>query len=275
MYNAIRKAQTRVTQASFAVDVAKHFKSGNGKMGNARMADLGLTDSNGVDKGLQDVFNNIVEFDADGTLLKLNADQWPKDVRERFQYGLLRDEAQQIQRTLVGELPTWMNRPMMGLIFQFREMPLVANNKQLARSMAFADKEAVTAVVLNSMMAGLVRYSKFAALGATATTGDDVSDPTIEQMAPHKYITQFGIFSDLGDLILDTGDVNSIRDAKDLALQQVPSLGLMEDYGNIAIPQEARKKRLDAIQGATPLGNTALGDALFLAVEKMMNEWEN
>ena len=44
-YNMVRRAQTRAVQASFVLDIANHFTKGTGVMGNARMADVGLTDT--------------------------------------------------------------------------------------------------------------------------------------------------------------------------------------------------------------------------------------
>ena len=266
-FNAIRRVQSRVTQASFVVDVAKHFKSGTGVMGNNRMADVGLTDGFGKDVELQDVFDNLVEYDVNGLPTKLNFNKWPESARKKFQYALLRDEAQQVQRTQVGELPPWMNKPMMALVFQFLQMPLVATNKQLGRSLAFADKEAVTAVMLNAAMSGLVRYSKFAALGAgvTAITGNEWTEPTGEQMQAHKYIAQFGIIPDARDLVLDTYSAGTNGDASDAVgevLGKIPAMGLMSDYWNTT-QGETRDNQIDAVQGIIPLGNVAVGDMLF------------
>lgn len=260
-YNAVRRAQSRITQASFTVDVAKHFKSGTGKMGNARMADVGLTDANGIDIELQDVFNNIVEYDKDGLPTKLNVEKWPRSAREKFQYALIRDEAQQIQRTHIGELPPWMNKPMMALVFQFRQMPIVANNKQLGRSLAFADKEAVVATMLNAAMSGLVRYSKFAALGlgVAAITDSEWQEPTEGQMQVDKYIAQFGIFPDARDLVMDAYQAGTTGDYRQLQ-GQVPVMGLMKDYYDSGFGE--KREQIEAAQGLVPLGNTAYGDMI-------------
>lgn len=269
-YNAIRRFQSRITQASFAVDVAKHFKDKSGKMGNARMADVGLTDANGVDLELQEVFDNLVEYGADGLLKKLNVDKWPESARKKFQYALLRDEAQQIQRTHVGELPPWMNKPLMALAFQFRQMPIVATNKQMSRSLAFADKEAVTATMLNAAMSGLVRYGKFVGLGigVTAITGREWQDPNEEQMQVDKYITQFGIFPDARDLVLDAYSAGTTGKTSDIErlLGQVPVMGLMKDYYDSGFGD--KREQIDAAQGLVPLGNTAYGDMIHTWIQE-------
>ena len=272
-YNAIRRFQSRIAQASFVLDVSKHFKNGTGKMGNARMADVGLTEVDGTNVELSDVFNNLVEYGSDGLPTKLNVDKWPKHVREQFQYAMIRDEAQQIQRTHVGELPPWMNSPMMALVMQFRQMPIVANNKQLGRSLAFADKEAVTAVMLNAAMSGLVRYSKFAALGlgVAAITGNEWEEPNEGHMQVDKYIAQFGIFPDARDLVYSAYETGTTQDA-DRIMGQVPVLGLMKDYYEAFGGSENAKEQIDAAQGLTPLGNTAYGDMIYTWIQETFGD---
>lgn len=276
-YNAIRRTQSRVTQASFVIDVAKHFKDGTGKMGNARMADVGLTNPDGTNSALKKVFNELVEYGDDGLVKRLNADKWPKSAREEFQYALLRDEAQQIQRTHIGELPPWMNSPVMSMIFQFRQMPIVATNKQLGRSLAFADKEAVAGVLLNTAFAGLVRFSKFAALGigVTAITGQTWREPENEdQMDIQKYVAQFGIFADATDLVLDAHRASQSGEADEWGklAGQIPVLGLMNDYKNAVPHGQGSKEQIDAAFGLLPLGNTAYGDMCHAWIQDTFGE---
>lgn len=265
-FNAIRRAQSRIAQASFTVDAARHFKYGKGVMGNARMADVGLTDVDGTDVDLEYVFKNIVEYDADGYPTKLNVEQWSPEAREKFQFAMLRDEAQQVQRTHVGELPPWMNSPLMSLVFQFRQMPIVATNKQLGRHLAFADKEAATATLLNAAIAGMVRYSKFAVLGAgyMALTDSDKQEPNYRQMQTDKYIAQFGIFPDAKDLVMGAYQVGTsdkkTEQLREEVMGQVPVLGLMSDYYNTASNDWQSHEQIEAAQGLVPLGNTAYGD---------------
>lgn len=280
-FNMIRKYQSRVVQSSFIMDTAKHFKNRTGKMGNARMADVGLTDTSGNNKVLEDVFNNIVEWDATGLPSKLNVDKWPKEARELYMFAMNRDEAQNIQKTLVGELPPWMNRPLVALGMQFREMPLVANNKQLARSMAFADKEAVTGVLLNAAFAGLLRYGRFAGMGygAYLLTGKEAQEPNYRQTQEHMYMTQGGIFPDLTNLAMSaytaghSGIDNGIYGNPDVErlLNQVPVMGLMKDYKDSLPIYDDYRKNAEAAQGLVPLGNTAYGDLIHTYLMEKVN----
>jgi len=279
-YNMIRRAQTRAVQASFMLDIANHFTKGKGVMGNARMADVGLTDTLGKNAQMEAAFKKYAEFDSDGVLKKLNINKWDKAVREELQYAMIRDEAQQIQRTHVGELPPWMNKPIMGLIFQFRQMPIVANSKSLGRSLAFADKEAVTGVMLNTAIAGLVRYGKFAALGTAANivTGEDRKvAPTPDLTQTQKYITPFGIFPDMHDLVYGRGGIDSISDMDSgwNALQsQIPVMGLMNDYheaGKSATRGDV-KGMVDSASNLVPLSNTALAEVMGQALMKQIEK---
>ena len=273
-YNMIRRAQSRIVQTSFMHDVANHFLSGTGKMGNKRLADLGVTDVDGINDAMKDQFIKYAEMDENGVLTKLNIEKWDKPVRDQLQYAMIRDEAQMIQRTLIGEAPPWHNKPMLALIAQFREMMIVSQNKQLARSMKFADKEAVTATLLNTAMAGLVRYAKFAGLaaGTAAITGQEIETPTGEQMQLHKYILQLGIFGDAYDLVL--GGHNIVEEGVydhttvDRALSEVPVYGLAKDYVNVGLGWD--DGRLQATKGIVPLGNTAYGDHFFTGINEII-----
>ena len=286
-YNMTRRFQTRVTQASFILDIANHFTRGKGVMGNARMADVGITDTLGKNVGLEAAFKKHAEFDENGVLVKLNIDKWDKSIREELQYAMIRDEAQQIQRTHVGELPPWMNKPLMGLIFQFRQMPIVANSKALGRAMAFADKEAVTGVMLNTAVAGLVRYGKFvglaAATGAVVGELDNDKEITDDQTQISRYIAAAGIFPDLHDLVMGRSGISSIdtdsgagfRDTTwDFIQGQIPVMGLMNDYYNAgeAGAKGDIKGLVESAEGLVPLSNLAIAEVLFAALQPTIDK---
>lgn len=276
LFNSIKRGQSRIVQASFVIDAAKHFKSNSGKMDNRRRADIGLTDPDGRNELLEDVFNNIVEYDANGLPTKLNIDKWPPDAREEFALAMLRDEAQTIQKALVGELPQWLNSPFWSLMLQFRQFGLLAMNKQLRRSASFADKQAVFDVLLNTASAGLVRYAKFAVLGTgiAAITGE--SDPEenlwnsdLADVDLHKYVSQFGIYPDAVDLVLSAKDVDKPGEAWELLSSEIPTLSVAADAMKLATTDSDREK-IDAIHGLTMLGNTALGDMFYAMLEEQL-----
>ena len=80
--------------------------------------------------------------------------------RRQLAIALNRMEAEVIQRSLAGEQPAWMNPVAMQVIMQFRDMSFVAGNKQTLRQLAFGDKEAMTALGLNTAFAALTRVAR-------------------------------------------------------------------------------------------------------------------
>lgn len=192
--NAIQKAQSRLLQASFSVDIARAAKFNKGTSTGARLNDLGLTADGKA-------FANIrkhVEFDEDGFPSNFNFDSWDKDALDEFVYAMNREEAQLMPRVMAGELPVFMNKPMWQVIMQFRKTPLAFMSKGAQRNLQFADREAVLGTVLNSMTAGVTRYSKFALAGGgyAALTDEEFRQPTMNQMQPWNYVSNFGIMGD-------------------------------------------------------------------------------
>jgi hypothetical protein len=85
-------------------------------------------------------------------------------------------------------------------------------------------------------------------------------------MSVSKYITQFGIYADAYDLVLGDNklrDVENTKDVGEIALREVPVLGLGKDYYDAFGGADNSKELIDAAQGLTPLGNTALGEMIY------------
>lgn len=285
-FNMIRRFERRLANASFMIDTAKAFKDGTGVMSEARMKDIGL-DPN--DWQLQDTFRNIVEYDENGVVSKLNIDKWDDEVRERYHLAMYRDDAQVVQQTIGGEMPAWINKPMMTVLAQFKQQAILANNKQLNRNLQFADKEAVFGVMMNMTMAGLTRTAKFGTLGAAAyaVTGDDsqLIDPQnpffdtgedgIDYMDAEKYVSQFGFFSDIGHLAWDVSDSIASEDpvtgVAEVAMGEIPMLGWMKDYYDIGAADTLNEKA-DAVKGVAILGNMQFADTIYKGLEAALED---
>ena len=106
-YDAIRKAQSYVSQRSFGMSVARHFNGSKTKLSNGRLADWGLTDAAGKNTDMQAMFKKHVQFDAEGYPTKYNFDKWDTKQLDDFRYAMQRMEAQTQARALAGELPRW------------------------------------------------------------------------------------------------------------------------------------------------------------------------
>ena len=273
MYNLIKKYQSRITKMSFIADVGKHFNSGQGKMGTTRMADLGLTDLDGKDVDLEYAFKNHVEYGDSGVPTKLNIDKWSTAARDKLQYAMHRDESQMIHKNLPGEMPPWMNIPAMSLLMQFKNMPIGAMNKQLGRQAQFADKEAVMSVLMNAAFSGVIRYGKWAALlGTAAAIKGEESRPVNNDLANvQQYVAAFGIFPDVSNIASNGATSFNNGDYEDVLIRNIPVLGLAKDAYDAGTADNT-KDRIDAIQGLTPLGNTAYGDVAVMALHELLED---
>ena len=192
--NAVQKAQSRLLQASFSVDIARAAKFGKGTSTEARLIDLGLK----ADSKAFEQIRTHVEFDADGFPENFNFSKWDKDGLDQFVYAMNREEAQLMPRVMAGELPVFMNKPIWQAIMQFRKTPLAFMSKGAQRNMQFADREAVVGTVLNSLTAGVTRYAKVALGGAAyvALSDAEFKAPTLDQAQPYNYVSNFGILGD-------------------------------------------------------------------------------
>ena len=136
-FNLIRRKQYEVAQASTATAVARKLSGMKTSLNDNRLRDLGLDTP-----AMKEAMKNV-EFSSDNQVISFNFDKWDGEAMDTFIYGIYRDATQSVQRTLVGERPAHLNRPMMQLLTQYLEMPIVAMNKKLGRQIQFADKEAV------------------------------------------------------------------------------------------------------------------------------------
>ncbi len=261
--NAVQKAQSRLLQASFSVDVARHFKYGKGSSTEARIADLGLGAKT------RDAINKYVEFDADEVPSNFNFEQWDKDALAEFSYAMNREEAQLMPRTMAGELPTYMNKPMWQALVQFKKTPLTFMSKGAQRQLMFGDREAIVGTTLNCMTAGITRYAKFAAAGGVyvALADEGFKQPTMEQMSTEQYVSNFGIIPDLyktGKSIYEAAQQPTLGGALIEGVSNVPAVDALE------VTAKALTGDAGAIKQSTPLNTLPVLNEVLNAVVKNM-----
>jgi len=277
-FNMIRRFERRIANASFMLDTAKAFKDGTGKMSEARMRDIGLDPK---DKDLVSTFRNIVEYDENGIVKKLNLDKWDKKTREKYHLAMYRDDAQMVQQTIGGEMPAWINKPAMTIVAQFKQSAILANKKQLTRNLQFADQEAVLGTTMNIAMAALTRTAKFGTLGAAAyavTGNDDELEKPWEKdyWQPEKYVATFGFFPDMGHIAYDSfkayDEDRMAYDTTGAAIAgEIPMLGWMKDYWDLGFADSAQEKA-DATKGVAILGNMQFADIIYKGVEAQLED---
>jgi hypothetical protein len=265
--NAVQKAQSRLLQASFSVDIARGFKFGKGTSTPKRLADLGLTDDGMVATSMRE----FVEFDVDGFPTNFNFEQWSKPALDEFVHAMNREEAQLMPRVMAGELPVFMNRPIWQAIMQFRKTPLAFMSKGAQRNLQFADREAVLGTVLNAMTAGVTRYAKVAAgAGAYVALSDaEFHQPTADQMQTENYVSNLGILGDLYNLSKDGIKAYQEKDGIESlweGAKSVPVLSSMDAAMNAVQGDPA------AIKQITPLNTLPLMNEVTNAVIKSMEQ---
>lgn len=286
-YDSIRKYQSYVAQRSFGMAVARHFKTGKSKISNARLADYGLTDVNGNNKRMKEAFNTHVEFDADGYPTKYNFDKWDADVLDEFRYSMQRMEAQTQLRALAGELPAWMNKPAMGILMQFRQMGITANNKSLSRNAAFGDVEAITELTLATMSASAVRAAKLAGLAAMAASikGSDweaeynkrvnlAERNKLMTYGADMYVNSMGVWADVSNTGLLLGDVVTGNENIKQIYSQVPMLGLIDSMARTGMNTATGdwEQAYKNAKSSMILGNTALVTGFSTAAEEAIKD---
>lgn len=277
-FNMIRRFERRIANASFLLDTAKHFKDGTGKMSAARMKDIGLDPE---DAELKRIFKEVVEYDENGLAKKLNLDKWDRKVREKYHLAMYRDDAQMVQQTIGGEMPAWINRPMMTVVAQFKQQAILANKKQLTRQAQLADKESTLAVMMNIAMAAMTRTAKFATLGTGAylLTGDEseIEKPwEKEHFDFEKYVANFGFFPDMAHIAHDSfkaydEDRMSADTMAHGVASEIPMLSWMRDYYTLGTADSLQEKA-DAAKGVAILGNMQFADLIYKGVEAQLED---
>jgi hypothetical protein len=274
-FNAIRNWQNKVAQTSTTMDIARQFRFGKGSMSHERIRDLGLDDPK-----VKMAVRSFVEFNDKGYPVAMNFDKWPKATLDKFVLGVHRDSAQAVQRTMVGEKPAWLNRPIMQVITQYMEMPLIAMNKQLGRQVAFADKEAVVNAVLAASVAGLSKYA-WDELSRTVT-GKETERGEIEDMdslvqsdafQALKYTPYVGIYPDALEWI-NTG-INNDGDVR----SKIPILSTLQrmydttdEAAKLSTGEGSAKDFFDTSVRLVPLSNTIYAKGLLELIDEMMKK---
>ncbi len=94
----------------------------------------------------------------DGKEIRLfNAGKMPLDMRERLVLGLHQLTMRDMQRPMIGEMPTWMNKWFGATMTQFRNFSLLSLNKQLIHDIRH-DQMAGALIAMHSLFLSYVAY---------------------------------------------------------------------------------------------------------------------
>lgn len=124
-----------------------------------------------------------------------NFQKMPPDMQERLQIGIHRLVARDMQRPLVGELPTIMNRWMGQTLVQFRSFSLLSLSKQLMHDVRH-DRIAGSLIFLHSAAMGLMSLG--ISTGVRYAGRSDFSEKWENAMTGQNLV--MGIFNRMGQV---------------------------------------------------------------------------
>lgn len=135
----VRRIQQHIAISATADRLARHFKSG-GLISDARLADMGF-DAKSMAAFKDYIDNGVVEFE-NGSLKKLNFDQWKVEDREDLIRVLNGRTDQLVMRALAGESSYVFHKDGLAqLFFHLKSFALMTMEKQFLRNVRLADGE--------------------------------------------------------------------------------------------------------------------------------------
>lgn len=161
-YGAIRTMEEQVAMAGLLQDAMKAVKQTGSFTTEARFADIGL-DLQLLTKKLND---GVIELDEAGNIVTMNLHKWSQAEQQTLGVALRRHAGQQVQMGFAGEMSPLMTNPMVAMLMQFRTYPMLAAEKQQARNLMFADKEAGMGIALNAASSGAARMLRYYSLAS-------------------------------------------------------------------------------------------------------------
>lgn len=271
-YGMIRAWEDQITMASLTQDIAKHYRGEKAFTSVDRMKDLGIDPS--PDSWLAKKFADA-DRKADGTVESLNMNEWTAAERMEFGTILNRYSSQQVQRTYVGELSPEMMNPWVAFMMQFRTYPVAAAEKQQARHLKFADKEAAIGMALNSGSSAISRVIRTYSIAASQPNEQDRQayldkHLTAENIAAgaFTYMGNAGMTPELGKYVgtavgqdLGFGTVRGVGDT-------IPVLSYMDQYmkaigSTVGAGNGLDDRDIRNIQVAAPLGTISFSNLIF------------
>lgn len=193
--NAIKRHQQRMAVTLGAAKVARLVKEG--KFDTKFLEEIGMEQAT-----LKEIQKRIdsgdVTFNANGGLDGLNLASWNPKAAENFAVSMNRHMHQVVQRTLAGENSYWMDGNLAKLFLQFRNYPVAAMGKQLARGIRSGN---AGPVFLYSTASAILAYNLKLTLQNKDTSNLSVEDHVLNVMQmsspagllPDMYSTTMGM----------------------------------------------------------------------------------
>jgi hypothetical protein len=159
---------------------------------------------------------------------------------------------------------------------QFKSYPMLAAEKQQARHLKFADKEAAMGMILNSASSGAARAIRYHSMAQSLPEADREAylDRKFEKDFAHDTMMYMG---GVGMMVNNYDMVTDLASGRGSVADQIPVLNYLDSY------MKAVKGPLDGnltdrdmrnMQVAAPLGTIAQSNILFGIIQNMMDEEE-
>jgi hypothetical protein len=265
-YGVIRAYEDQIAMASIMQDIAKYFDGRKAFSSEDRLRDIGVP----LDRNswLARRIRHMATRNEDGTIQTLNLNRWSAEDKNKLGVILNRYASQQVQKGFVGESSPEMMRPDVAFLMQFKSYPLLAAEKQMARHLKFADKEAAMGVMLNAASSSLARMLRYYSVAAGIP----------DEKKREKYLEEK--FDSLGyDTLLYMGigtPLTTVDFAADVMEgKPLPALNYISSYGaamTAPFEEDIHERDMRNTQVAMPLGTIAHTNILFRLLSETTEE---
>ena len=271
-YGAIRQMEDQVAMASISQDIARFMRGEKVFSTDGRLRDLGVPLEK--DSWLQKAFDQHVSYKEDGTVETLNLQRWSDMDKAKFGVILNRYASQQVQKGFIGESSPEMMNQWVAFMMQFKSYPMLAAEKQQARHLKFADKEAAMGIALNTVSSGIARVLRYQSMAATIPDREkrkQYLDKKYEDLGADtfKYMGIAGMLPSAHDSIMNIAGQGSPNYS---IADEIPVLNYID--GVIQAAQDPLETSSNGIvarntQSAAPLGTVSQMNILFRIMSEM------
>jgi hypothetical protein len=191
----------RMTAANYTNEWVLSAAKGKIPFSRTKLQQLGINDDMAIQ--IRDILrSNIVEKNANGTLKKLNLNQWPPEVRDVFQLSGFKEARQNVQETNIASTNRFMRTELGKSMFQFLNFTMGSMEQQTQRLgvRGIRGDLAVAKVLTSAAAMGGLMYATRIQLNAMGR--DDADEYVQRMMTPEKWAV--GAMSQIGAASLFT-----------------------------------------------------------------------
>jgi hypothetical protein len=274
-YGVLRQFEDQIAMASLVQDLAKHFGNGRNPFSTPeRLRDLGVPLED--DSWLKKMFDDVVTYKDDGTVEQLNLHQWSQLDKAKIGVILNRYASQQVQKGFVGEMSPEMMNPWVSFLMQFKSYPMLAAEKQQARHLKFADKEAAMGTILNAASSGAARAVRYYSLAQGLPSED--REAYLEQKFGDDFVHDTFMYMGGAGMLVNNMDMfNSIVREDQSIADQLPAISYADKYLKAIqgpLDGDISDRDVRNAQVAAPLGTIAQSNLLLGIVRSAMSDEE-